>query len=354
MRRASLTPIALGMLLPSVGNAYHYTTCNNHAYRWAGGSTDVALMSCSAPAGSEKADDLIYGFEEWNAVQSMRDVFDWSYGNSACAVNTGNGRSEVGFVTREAIDGALGLTLRRYSGGCWAWSRQIDIIEADVFINGDANLEAGNPEECNQKRLGQRTTIMHELGHALGLNHDDEHMALMMSTDGEGKYCGNRMIEPHPDDATGGRRLYGQAGESRDLAASEFKVVAADRVALNSQPNNTETLCPGSRHTVDWSVANLGTVDETYNVRWYLSENRRITDLDHPIATNLGAIQNAGHFSTWRRQLTIPQDVPPGLYFLGHLVDYDERIWERRGDNNYTYMASRIRVLDATDPRCLR
>lgn len=353
MKGASLTLIALGMLLPSVGFAYHYTTCNGHMYRWSG-DADVRIMTCSAPPGSEKADDLIYGFDEWNAVQTMSDVFDWSWGPADCAVRTGNGRNEVGFVPRESIDGALGLTLRRYSGACWAWTRSIDIVEADVFINGDANLEAGNPSYCNQKRLGQRTTIMHELGHALGLNHEDDQMALMMSTDGEGKYCGNRMVEPHPDDATGGRRLYPSGGSSRDLAASEFRMTAPDRVDLNSQPNSTRTLCPGARHQVFWSVANLGTVNETYSVRWYLSSNLRITEYDHPVATNVGAVQNAGHFSTWLRQITIPPDTPEGVYFLGHVVDYDERIWERRGDNNYTYMAERIRVLAADDPRCSR
>lgn len=308
------------------------------------------IMSCSAPAGSQKAADIRYSLDEWNSVQGMVDLFERS-DDDACVVRTGNGTSEIGFVSRETIDGALGLTLRRYSGGCWAWTAGVRIIEADVFINADATLEEGNPQACNAKRLGQRTTIMHELGHALGLNHYDDHMSLMMTSDGEGKYCGSRMVEPHPDDAMGARRLYPTRAESHDLAASEFRLVEPDRVALNSNATVTN-LCPGDLHTVRWSVANLGTVDERYNVRWYLSTNRTISTYDTGIATNRGAVQNAGHFTTWQRHITIPYGINPGLYYLGHLVDYDKQIWERRGGNNYTYMAERVRILAADDARC--
>lgn len=350
VRRLLIAAIVGLVGLPTVASAYRYNTCNRTPYAWDGDGLDFEIMSCSAPRGSQRADDLIYGMQEWNAVQSMDDMFDQRWNDGGCLVRTGNGRNEVGFVAGAAIDGALGLTLRRYSGACWSWSRDIDIIEADVFVNGDAALEAGNPAECNRKRVGQRTTVIHELGHALGLNHEPNQMALMMPTDGEGKYCGHYTISPHPDDASGGRQLYGNGARSRDLAASEFRHVGPDRVTTNSD-GAIRSFCPGDRHLVRWSVANLGTVNETYNVRWYLSTNNRITTADRVIATNYRAVQNAGYFSTWQRTITIPH-IPAGLYFLGHLVDFDERIWERRGDNNSTYMASRIRILGVNDERC--
>lgn len=151
----------------------------------------------------------------------------------------------------------------------------------------------------------------------------------------------------------GARRLYGTDGESRDLAASEFRLVAPDSVQLNSAPERVDR-CPGEIHRVKWSVANLGTRDETYNVRWYLSTNRTITEFDRAIGTNINAVQVTGAFSTWERTVRIPWDMEPGEYFVGHLVDYDQRIWERRGSNNYTYMATRIRVLPSDDRRCQR
>jgi len=353
VRRLGHALCLAGILMPAAALAYHHNACNGAAYTWADDDVEFEVMTCSAPQGSQKADDLIYGMGEWNAVQAMDDMFDQSWTPGVCQARTGNGHNEVGFVSAAAIDGALGLTLRRYSGGCWSWTRRVDIIEADVFINSDAVLEQGNPAACNRKVTGQRTTVLHELGHAIGLNHDDDHMSLMMSTDGEGKYCGSRMVEPHPDDATGGRRLYPDREASRDLAASEFRMTGVNRVSTNSRFGE-RPLCPGERHQVLWSVANLGTVNERYSVRWYLSTNTRITPFDTPIATNVGAVQNAGHFSTWQRLVTIPRNVRPGTYYLGHLVDYDQQIWERRGGNNYTYMAEQIRVLSADDERCQR
>jgi hypothetical protein len=159
------------------------------------------------------------------------------------------------------------------------------------------------------------------------------------------------MVGPHPDDIQGGRFLYGDGARSRDLAASTYYLAGPDRVQLNSQAG-IETLCPGARYQVRWSVANLGTQNETYNIRWYLSINNTITTYDVPIGTNVNARQSVGRFSTWSRLLRMPQKVTPGIYFVGHIVDYDNRVWEQRGGNNYTYMARKVRLLPSSDVRC--
>ncbi|MEZ4431509.1 MAG: matrixin family metalloprotease [bacterium] len=245
-----------------------------------------------------------------------------------------------------AIDGVLGVTRVRCR-------RLLELTRPPPSSKPTAPIAMtttrDNLADCTRLNTTRRATIVHELGHALGLLHEDGQVAMMMSTDGEARFCSHRSIQPHPDDVTGGRRLYGDRAESRDLAASGFYSPGANRIARN-MPDRPVLVCPGDRYETHWSVANLGTVDETYNVRWYLSLDRHITTRDRPIATNVGAVQRAGHFSQWPKTITIPRDTPSGTWYLGHIVDYDQRIWERRGDNNAAILGQ-FRVQSARECR---
>lgn len=142
--------------------------------------------------------------------------------------------NEMYYGLASEMDGAVGVTYFRYSSSClWLWNDQ-NFVESDVAINGDcANFELGNPP-CDIYRVGSRTTILHEMGHAIGLEHFDDGMSLMMTSDGEGKYCGSHTVTPHGDDAGGGRFLYGSGNVSHDVATSEFRYVSANNVALNT------------------------------------------------------------------------------------------------------------------------
>ena len=166
----------------------------------------------------------------------------------------------------------------------------------------------------------------------------------MMTSSGEGKYCGNFVVEPHPDDADGGRFLYSSGNSSVDLGASDFRFTGPDAIAQNNAPG-TQELCPGNSYSFRWSVGNLGTVDQRYNVAWYLSTDVFISTSDIKVGSNSNAFENAGGFDTWSRTIRIPSSVSFGTeYFLGTFIDYDEKIAERYETNNRTYMSRKIRI----------
>lgn len=326
--------------------AYSWWECNDDPTKWESGQANTyQVMRCSIPQGSQRASDVLYSFDQWNAVYGMYDVFSWQWGTTECVgIDHGNGVNEIYFGVSDQMDGAWGTTYLRYDSSCDWWFSDQHIIESDVAINGETAFEWGSPACNSYAPPGSRTTVVHELGHALGLEHYDPVMNLMMTSDGEGKYCGNYVIEPHPDDAQGGRFLYSSGNSSTDLGASEHRLVASDDVDRNTTVGVTQ-LCPGQQHTFQWSVGNLGTVGKSYNVAWYLSTNTIISTSDIYVASNSGAYQSAGGFNTWSRTVTIPGTVTYGTeYYVGTFIDYDDQIGERYETNNKTYMARKIKI----------
>jgi hypothetical protein len=342
--------LAAGMSLASMGaSGYVYNTCNDKAVKWESDSASYSVMRCSIPEGSQRASDVIYGFDQWNAVRGMWDVFSWSWGTTACVgIDHSNGTNEIYFGVASEMDGAVGVTYVRHDS-CFWWFDTRHIVEADIAFDAGQMVEWGNPP-CNTYRpFGSRTTVVHEQGHGLGLEHYDDVMNLMMTNDGEGKYCGNFVIEPHPDDASGGRFLYGSGNPSTDIGASEQRLVGPNDVELNTTPGS-QLVCPGDRYTFRWSVGNMGTEGVRYNVAWYLSVNNIISTADIKVGSNSGAYEAAGGFDTWSRTITVPSNVTFGSeYFLGTIVDYDDRVSERYGTNNATYMARKIKIRNRSE-----
>jgi len=329
--------------------AYRYHQCNDKKSKWESNSANYRIMRYSIPSGGQRDTDVVYSFQEWNAVYGMYDVFSWQSGTSdPVSIDHDNGVNEIFYGTDAGLDGALGVTWVRYSSSCFWWFSDQWIVEADIGINGEfGGFEWGNPA-CNTYGVGNRTTIVHEMGHGLGLLHDDSHMNLMMTSDGEGKYCGTHTIAPHGDDAAGGRYLYSSGNTSHDLGASEFRLVGSNDVALNTSPGTTY-VCPGNSYTFMWSVGNMGNVGDTYNVEWRLSTDKTINSSDIWVAGNSGAYEAANGFNTWTRTVTIPSNVSYGTeYYLGTIVDSSGTIGERYENNNATYMARKIRIRSAS------
>ena len=224
---------------------------------------------------------------------------------------------------------------------CWGGG---DLAEADTLFHKDEEWTRNWPttDESNF-----RIVALHELGHALGLAHEDKVMATMNTFYPDGGPVGNdNKSTPLADDRQGVRHLYPDSTTERDIAASalQYSKTSEDgATAIPSKPNKT-TVKRGDTVTIDFTVMNLVTSRETYTIGFYLSASAYITTTDHKIASNSGAWSDPGFAGTFSRSLKIPSWVSPGSYYLGFIVDYKNEIPERDERNNGVGLQQVIRI----------
>lgn len=329
--------------------AYDVARCVGDTTRWAQPEIDLDLMPCSSPAGSNRAADFYAATDAWNAVAGSAARFDVSVGSRACSARI-NGVSELGYADSRYLDGARGMTRLIYTGACRpAESRDEEpvrrvIVEADVLVSAKRSMLSGLPPDCTTAYVNTRQgTALHELGHVLGLGHDDSQVAHMNTAAAPARYCGVRAYEPHPDDRAGARVLY-PSGEPvpRDVGASPYKLDGPGNV-VPVQDDEPIWACPGTLVPLNWSAANLGVDDVTTDVWFYVSNNDIISSHDHRVGGVNGVVVPAGQFITGEGTMRVPRYAPSGgPYYVGFRVDPRRETWELPASNDTTYTAARL------------
>lgn len=305
--------LLIGVTVSSSAEAYQHVTCNGAAMRWATTTPSLQVDDCTVFG--ERWDALHEAVQAWNDIGGT-DARIRLVEPGFCTRPRRDGVNAVSFVPGDAIDGALGLTVRYYSNACRPWLPHPTIVEADVSINADdpplldpdrgrcaagergrdcRRWEARPP--CEIERGGTvRNTIIHELGHVFGLLHFDDDMAVMMTHNGEGRYCGARPWGPMPDDILAIRRIYGFAGPAvRELSVSGQRWVAPDLLhpvgvrrgaeqgPAARLPGGTapaRLACAGAPVPVQIGIANRGTLAGIYRVHWFASTDRALSPDD--------------------------------------------------------------------------
>lgn len=350
------------LLLPLEAAAWQHRTCNGWPIRWDDGRANIDIDRCSIPPGSRRAESVWYALSEWNSVGAMPPPFAVG-GKGSCGVRHGDDRSAVAFVHPDHIDGNLGVTRRYYTRGCWRWAMGVALAETDVMLSAalDSRIGGRQPlanlepdpvcDQTTRPRYTERATILHELGHALGLDHEDHEMALMMTREGEGRYCGDRPFMPHPDDVAGARRLYGDGSPTADLAASPWRWAGPDSIGpvhpiVGAERMRVPRGCAGSLVDVQYSVANFGSAPAGYRLWWFASFDDVWSWDDHLLSVGEELQIGATRFETRRATLRISRHLEAGrAYRLGYVVApthpwADER---RQGDNTAFIRPTMIR-----------
>ena len=149
-----------------------------------------------------------------------------------------------------------------------------------------------------------------------------------------------------PDDADMGLRYHGNGNTGqRDMMASSWRHSGGAAVR-NYTSVGTYTRCPGETINVRYSFGNIGKVDVTSSnpmkATIVLSTNSTISTYDTH-AAEFTVYASRGSFGDFERSVTIP-NLPPGGYFLGFVVDWDNAFDEDREGNNSSLINRRINI----------
>ncbi len=151
--------------------------------------------SCSLDTGRE-LETYLAGLNEWNSLPFAQQLFEHRFFNSDCSIDHNDGFNEVGLVRTGAIDGKLGLTKWR----CRVRDGRWKIIESDTMVATDACpvtqfFEPGTFQPQGIGNIFNRPeltppspgcdvfgTYLHELGHNIGIGHQNGREANIMSS----------------------------------------------------------------------------------------------------------------------------------------------------------------------------
>jgi hypothetical protein len=338
--RSALQALAiLGITAVSASGA-NWNTCNGNNIRWNSGWTNMYISTTSMPAGSSWDSKLQNAMWHWNNVKGSG--FNFYVGRDTDGShNSSNGKNEVYFDSSET-GSALAVThVRSHCYWLFGWNYGLD--ETDIAFNTSLAWSTGS---LNYGNLGSPYSFegvaLHELGHALGLNHEDRWMATMNSYyPNSGTLGYYKEWDPNADDRLGERNLYPDGTTETDVAGSAFKHTGTGTSGLVSSPT---WAARGSYVTVDFTFSNLSTATKTFDIGFYLSTNDFISTGDTLLGTNYGAWGSSGVSATFSRTLYIPTWVAPGTYYIGFLIDPNNAMGEANESNNNQPMPRTITI----------
>lgn len=335
--------LLLGVLVAPAALGHTFSqTCGGQPRVWSSLTPRMEPASISFPGSLQTA--ISSAFDAWNfETPGTRLRFNYVF-TSDTTWAEGDGQSTVGFTEAFPWGGPdiLAVELTRYATcffGGTGW-----ITESDVMFNPHEDIfwsAALNPfPPVNQEQIldfdlvNLKLVAIHELGHSLGLGHEDDVLATMNSVyPNAGVIGGANDVHPHADDVRGNRAGYGTCCTERDVYATTYR--RGSLAGLSEHIPPPATSFRGHRTGYQFTIGNRGTTNEgSVRVQFYLSPDRTITTSD----TSLGAATyslNNGVEVTNTVFVTVPTGLTPGNYHFGYIVDPLGSIVEIDEGNNW-------------------
>lgn len=355
---------------------YVYRESNNGTkIKWEGENIRWRAASNSFPGGSSFRTALNRAISKWNQAPGEFYFKPVTWGDTD--INRKNKQTEIWFSD----------TLGSGSATCYTWLKwrwgTATIKEADIALDVDVPWSSSRTQ--SNKRVtsfsdygywraygGNRrpfvTTALHEMGHALGLLHENRVLNIMGS-DTSHLHANNKRIRAYVGENAGHGEvyLYGKTDTilKDDLSVSHWKFWKAGgkdneysqhiftKIYHLSTGNPVYSkwyegvkryrVKKSTSYNVQFTYENNGYYPQSgVNVGFYISGNRNITTKDARFATRtMNLTRNSPY--TRKFTLTIPSNLTVGYgYWLGVIIDYTGSIQEFDEYNNAAYIPIKI------------
>ncbi|MDJ0807501.1 MAG: CARDB domain-containing protein [Gammaproteobacteria bacterium] len=331
-------------------NAYTTTACGGGDVKWSSKTRTLYAYTGSFPSGSSYRTALIDAVNRLNE-NAAGFTFNIVYTNTVPSL--GNGRSEVWI---ENIS-PPGVTNYWWNGSC-------NMTEADIRMDSSVTWTTSTLKTANWNYGGAgrpfQTTLLHELGHAIGLGHEADEYNIMGQDWDHIHTNGSTARAYFGEDASDGSvYLYG-ASSDQDLGIVHWKWTGSSgaysthgRTRLLDPSTNIELpydlvneerrykVDRGQTVKVELTYENNGNNYQYQDVGYYVSTNDYISTWDTLLATrNLGLSPDNVYTSSYN--VTIPGDLSCSTnYWLGAVIDKDGSLSENNEWNNASYIPIR-------------
>ncbi len=352
MNKYILAITTLGALVLTAGQAAAYTTtaCGSSDVKWSSETKTLYAYRGSFPYGSTWRSALK------EAVARLNDNaagFTFKISYTSTPPSLGNGRSEV-WITNISPPGVTNY---------W-WNGSCKLTEADIRMDSSVNWTTSTLKTNNQNYGGTarpfQTTLVHELGHAMGLGHEADEYNIMGQDWDHIHANGNTSRAYFGEDASDGSVfLYGVSSD-QDLGIVHWKRTGAGgaysahgRTRLLNSTTNAElpySVVNGERRykvnrgqtvKVELTYENNGNSYQYQDIGYYVSTNSYISTWDTLLATrSLGLSPDNVYTSTYN--VKVPSNLSCNKnYWLGAVIDKNGSLAENNEWNNATYIPIR-------------
>jgi len=359
----------MAVILPTSALAWVKYTSDSHG-KVERLNNDITLNAYtgSFPPTGTRRDSLVRTVNKMEEVPADFSIdVEW---NSA-GPKRGNNRDEIWYTTDSDL-------LAGHPAACWneikrGLSTPWHIAYSDIVLDQDGSW-IHNPAYLNHEIYGGTawfadTAIMHELGHAFGLDHEDRLYNVMGDS---WRYC--TLTAPHPNEAeayagedagNGLISLHGLTGHGRknDLSVSHWRYCGSDgeyseHCFVDVDPVTTSSASSdlwygemlrydveaGETYLFQFTYENNG--DDTFydiDIAYVISSNDNISTKDDIIKTTSDVWLQRNEPYEMYSGITLPASLKHGrTYFLGVIIDCNDVITEWNEKNNTSFIPIKV------------